>query len=207
MFDWIILYVTGLVPVIDSLGGWIYVILFGVAFFESTPIIGTFTPGTLMLIFFGFLVSIADLHFVYCVIAATSGAVLGDYFAYYVGRYGTRFFKDHKGLLRISHLEAGKIFFNKHGGKSVLIGRFIGPIRPIVPMVAGAVRMSMKRFVPLNITGAFAWCFVLISAGYFAGDQWVKTENVLSYIGDIGALVIVVFGIVYVIKKRKVLHI
>jgi membrane protein DedA with SNARE-associated domain len=203
MLDWISVYITGLVPIVDSLGGWIYVILFGVAILESTPVIGTFTPGTLMLMFFGFLILIADLSLITCVIVATSGAVLGDYLAYYLGRFGTRFFKEHTGLLRISHLEQGKVFFNKHGGKSVLIGRFIGPIRPIVPMVAGAVHMSMRRFIPLNVSGALLWCATLISIGYVAGDQWNKAESVLSFIGDVGALILVIWGAIYWFKRKK----
>lgn len=187
---------------VQSLGGWIYVILFAIAILESTPVIGTFTPGTLILVFFGFLISISGLHLVYCIFAATLGAVSGDYIGYLLGRYGRRFFKEHKGLLRISHLEMGQKFFNRHGGKSILIGRFIGVIRPVVPMVAGAVHMSMRRFLPLNFFSAFLWSSLLITTGYFVGDEWQKAEGILSFIGVIGMGIICVLFARHILKMR-----
>lgn len=205
MIDQLVNYVLNIAPFVSSLGGWVYVIVFGIAILESTPVIGTFTPGTLMLLFFGFLVSIADLHLVYCILAATLGAVIGDYIAYFLGRFGSRFFKEHTGLLRISHLEMGKAFFIKHGGKSILIGRFVGPIRPIVPMVAGAVRMSMRRFVPLNVSGALVWCSTLIVLGYITGDEWKKAEDVLSFIAIFGCIVIAVLVVRFALKRKNIL--
>lgn len=202
MFDSLVNYVMHIAPMVQSLGGWIYVILFAVAIIESTPVLGTFTPGTLMLVFFGFLISISGLHLVYCIFAATLGAVSGDYLGYLLGRYGRRFFKEHKGLLRISHLEMGQAFFNRHGGKSILIGRFIGVIRPVVPMVAGAVHMSMRRFLPLNFFSAFLWSSILISTGYFVGDKWQKAEGILTFIGVAGLFVICVLFARHILKMR-----
>lgn len=173
-------YIFQIAPVVDSLGGWMYLIIFVAAIIESTPVIGTFTPGTLFLVFFGFLISISSLTLPLCILVAVLGAVIGDCLGYALGRYGSRFFKEHKGLLRISHIEMGRAFFLKHGGKSILIGRFVGVIRPIVPLVAGAVRMSMRRFMTLNMLSALLWASLLISAGYVVGENWHIVESWLS---------------------------
>lgn len=199
-------FIMQLVPIVDSLGIYLYFIVMGVALLESTPIIGTFTPGTLMLLFFGFLISVSDTHLILAIAAAVIGAALGDCLGYLLGRYGSRFFKEHKGLLRIGHIEMGKAFFAKHGGKSIFIGRFVGPVRPIVPLVAGAVRMSMCRFLPLNFSAAFVWAGLLISIGYFAGNEWQHAERIVTDISIAGLFVLafLLFKFVRNMKKQEV---
>lgn len=180
-----------------------YLIILVAAIIESTPVIGTFTPGTLFLVFFGFLISISSLSLPLCILVATIGAVAGDCGGYLLGRYGSRFFKEHKGLLRLSHIEMGRAFFSRHGGKSIFIGRFVGVIRPIVPLVAGAIRMSMRRFLPLNIMSALLWAGLLISSGYVVGSQWRIVERWLSGVSiSIGA-VIAVIAFFYIKRHRR----
>lgn len=191
-----------IIPIADSIGLYTYAIVFMVAALESTPIIGTFTPGTLMLVFFGFLVSMTNVLLIPCIFAAVLGAVVGDYVGYLLGRYGSRFFKEHKGLLRLSHLELGKAYFAKHGGKSIFIGRFVGPIRPIVPLVAGATRMSMRRFLPLNIASALLWATLLITVGYFVGEQWRSAEHIFAPISILGGIIIVAVIARFLIKRK-----
>lgn len=196
MFDWMIDFVVQLTPIANSLGGYMYLIVLLVAVLESTPLIGTFTPGTLVLLFFGFLVSLTQIDLIPCILVATLGAILGDCIAYIIGRYGSKFFKENKKFLKLSHLDAGKAFFSKHGGKSVIIGRFIGPIRPVVPMVAGLVHLSMRRFIPLNFIGALVWTTTIISTGAYVGKEWQSAEHILSIIG----LVLGIVGVTYVGK-------
>ncbi len=202
MFDWLIDYIMQIVPIADSMGGYLYLLIFAAAILESTPIIGTFTPGTLILVFFGFLVSVTQVTLLPCIVAASIGAALGDYIGYLLGRFGSRFFSEHKKILNIGHIDRGRAFFSKHGGKSILIGRFVGPIRPIVPLVAGAIRMSMRRFMPLNIFGAVLWSSVLISAGALVGQHWQSVEKWFSGIGIAGATIIAV-AFIWVYIKRK----
>lgn len=202
MINSLVDFVMHLLPIADSLGFYMYLIIFGVAAFESTPVLGTFTPGSLMLVFLGFLTAVTSVMLVPAILAATLGAVTGDYMGYLLGRYGRRFFKENKGLLRFSHLEMGKEFFTKHGGKSIFIGRFVGPIRPVVPMVAGATHMSMNRFLPLNITSAFIWACILIGTGFIVGDQWRQAERIISTIGICLAVVLVAIVGRWYIKWR-----
>ncbi len=180
-----------------------YLIILVAAIVESTPVIGTFTPGTLFLVFFGFLISISSLSLPLCILVATIGASAGDCGGYLLGRYGSKFFKEHKGLLRISHIEMGRAFFSRHGGKSIFIGRFVGVIRPIVPLVAGAIRMSMRRFLPLNILSALLWAGLLISSGYLVGSQWRIVEKWLSGVSlSIGATVAII-AFFYIKRYRR----
>lgn len=202
MLDFLVDFVTQLLPIADSLGIYIYLIIFLVSAFESTPILGTFTPGSIMLVFFGFLSAMTSVLLVPCILAAAFGGVIGDYLGYLLGRYGSKFFKHNKGLLRYSHLEMGKEFFTKHGGKSIFIGRFIGPLRPVVPLVAGATRMSINRFLPLNITSATIWASILIGTGYIVGEQWRKAENIFSTIGIVLAALCVAFLVRWYLKWR-----
>lgn len=202
MFDWMLDYITKLAPIADSLGWYIYLLVFVVTILESTPVIGTFTPGTLMLLFFGFLVSFTHMQLVPCILVATVGALLGDCLAYVVGRYGSRLFKENKKFLKLAHLDAGKAFFSRHGGKSVIIGRFIGPIRPVVPMVAGLVHLSMRRFIPLNFFGALIWTTTLISTGTFVGEQWQYAEHILSIVGIVLLIITVAFTGKWFITNR-----
>jgi membrane protein DedA with SNARE-associated domain len=173
-------YVFHLAPMAESLGAWMYLIIFAVAVLESTPVLGTFMPGTLFLLFFGFLVSVTTLHLPLCILVTTLGAMLGDCLGYLLGKYGEKFFSEHGHLLRLSHLEMGQAFFAKHGGLSIFVGRFVGPIRPIVPLVAGVVRMSPRRFVYLNILSALTWSGILMTIGYFVGYKWHIVERWLS---------------------------
>ncbi len=189
MFDWMIDFVVQLTPIANSLGVYMYLIVLMVAILESTPLIGTFTPGTLVLLFFGFLVSLTHIELIPCILVATLGAILGDCIAYVIGRYGSKLFKENKSFLKLSHLDAGKAFFSRHGGKSVIIGRFIGPIRPVVPMVAGLVHLSMRRFIPLNLAGALIWTTTIISTGAYVGKEWQQAEHILSIVGIVLAIV------------------
>ncbi len=202
MLDSLVDFVMQIMPIADSLGLYMYLIIFAVAAFESTPIIGTFTPGSLMLIFLGFLSAVTSVMLIPAILFAALGAVIGDYMGYLLGRYGRRFFKENKGLLRFSHLEMGKEFFTKHGGKSIFIGRFVGPIRPIVPMVAGATHMSMHRFLPLNITSALIWASILIGVGFCVGEQWREAEHIITLIGKILAVVLVAIIFRWYMKWR-----
>lgn len=195
-------YVFHLAPIADSIGMWMYLIIFGIAVFESTPVIGTFTPGTLFLLFFGFLVSVTDLGLLPCILLTTLGAILGDGLGYLLGKYGQRFFKEHKGLLRISHLDMGRAFFAKHGGLSIFVGRFVGPIRPIVPLIAGATQMAWKRFLSLNILSALTWSGLLISLGFFVGQKWQLVEHWLSNAGIVLGLIIAIALFFYIRRYR-----
>ncbi|HEY1037500.1 MAG TPA: DedA family protein [Candidatus Paceibacterota bacterium] len=196
-----------LAPIIMSLGIWLYAVIFAFAVFESAPVIGTFTPGTLVLLLLGFLGSLGQLELLPALIFATLGAIAGDSAGYFLGKYGRGFIKENKGLLRTGHLDIGKAYFYKHGGKSVFLGRFVGPIRPIIPLVAGMVHMSFRRFFLLNVSSALLWAALYIALGYTFGNQIELIDSMVSRVG-LGATMVVVLAAGYAFhryRKTKVL--
>ncbi|MBP6974842.1 MAG: DedA family protein [Candidatus Pacebacteria bacterium] len=193
---------TSVLPVVHQLGYWFYVLVALAAIFESTFILGTFIPGTIILLFFGFTAAAGDISLYGVILATAVGAILGDFISYFIGRYGSSFIKENKGLLRISHIEIGKAFFHKHGGKSVLLGRFISPIRQIIPFIAGAVYMPYRKFVILNVVGAFLWAISYILLGYYFGANGELIDKVISRIGIVFTALIVGAGIYFFNRRR-----
>lgn len=190
-------------PALILLGSGIYVCIALVALLESTPVIGTFTPGTFIILFCGFMVSEGYVDFAPTLIATVVGSVVGDMVGYYFGMYGRAYIHDHKGILRTAHIEMGRGFFTKHGGKSVIIGRFAGPIRSIIPVIAGMISMSPKKFVSFNIVGAFIWSSLYVGLGYIFGSQLKNIEHIISRTGIILTLVVIaILALVFHIRKR-----
>lgn len=196
---------TSILPMVQEIGLWFYIIVICIAILESTIVIGTFVPGTVMLLFFGFTASQGDVGLFAIIIATSIGAIIGDLIGYSIGRYGIRFVNDTSRLLRISHVEIGRAFFTKHGGKSILLGRFIGPIRQIIPFVAGAVRMKYRSFMVLNISGAFLWAASYILLGFYFGENSELIDNIISRIGIVltGLLVIVGAYVFHIHRTKK----
>jgi membrane protein DedA with SNARE-associated domain len=193
---------TSVLPIVHDLGIWFYVLVALAAVLESTFIIGAFIPGTVILLFFGFTASAGDISLSGVILATSAGAILGDFISYFIGRYGSGFVKENKGLLRISHIEIGKAFFHKHGGKSVLLGRFISPIRQIIPFIAGAVHMQYRKFITLNVVGAFLWAISYILLGYYFGANGELIDKVISRIGIVFTALLVGAGIYFFNRRR-----
>lgn len=193
---------SNILPVVNQIGFWFYGVVLLVALLESTILIGTFVPGTVILLFFGFTASQGDVSLLWVIFATSIGAIIGDFISYACGRYGSGFVKEHRGFLRLSHVEVGRAFFTKHGGKSVLLGRFVGPLRQIIPFIAGAVHMARWKFVYLNVAGAFLWAITYIVLGYYFGANWKLIDTVISRIGIIFSSVIVL-GFLYTFHVRR----
>lgn len=206
MIEFVIQFLnTSILPIVNQIGFWFYVIVMLVALLESTILIGTFVPGTVILLFFGFTASQGDISLFWVIMATSIGAIIGDVISYACGRYGRGFVKENKGFLRMSHIEIGKAFFVKHGGKSVLLGRFVGPLRQIIPFIAGAVHMQYWRFIYLNVTGAFLWAVSYIVLGYYFGANWKLIDTIISRIGIILSTIFVI-GVSYAFhlhRKKK----
>lgn len=194
---------THILPIIDYLGVWFYALVLVIALLEATLVVGTFVPGTIILLFFGFMASQGSINLFWVVVMTAIGAVMGDFVSYFIGKYGRSFIKENKGLLRMSHIEVGKAFFLKHGGKSVLLGRFISPLRQIIPFIAGMVHMSYRRFTYLNVAGAFLWAAAYIVLGYYFGSQSELIDKVVSRVGIVLTAIIALACLYFFNKHRK----
>jgi membrane protein DedA with SNARE-associated domain len=181
------------------------ILVFTVALIESVPGLGTITPGTLFFLFFGFSAYNLNLNLSLMIFAATLGAIMGDILSYLLGKYGSGFLLKHKKLLKISHIEEGRRFFVNHGVKSIFIGRFIGPIRSVLPLIAGSLSVNFSRFMFYNILSAFLWVLVYIIIGYYFGNYFREIEKFVSNTSIILTLSILSGGVYYYFRyKRKI---
>jgi membrane protein DedA with SNARE-associated domain len=181
------------------------ILVFIVALIESIPGLGTITPGTLFFLFFGFSAYSLNLNLSLMIFAATLGAIIGDIVSYMLGKYGSVFLLKHKKILKLSHIEDGRRFFVNHGIKSIFIGRFIGPIRSILPLIAGSLSVNFTKFMFYNILSAFLWVFVYIVIGYYFGNYFREIESFVSNTSIILTLLIFSVGVYYYFRyKRKI---
>jgi membrane protein DedA with SNARE-associated domain/membrane-associated phospholipid phosphatase len=149
---------------------WTLTVVFLAAFLESIAVIGTFIPGSTAMFLAGALVGTGSLSLAWVFLWAVAGAIAGDGMSFWIGRrYKTRIvqlwpFRTHPQLL-----DAGHRFFQKHGAKSVVFARFVGPLRAIVPVVAGMLGMTPVRFYAMNILSALLWAPAHILPGVVFG--------------------------------------
>ena len=175
---------------ISAHSSWASPVMFVTSFGESFAFLSLLFPGTSILIVAGTLMSAGTLPFWPVVVGAVIGAVLGDSVSFWLGhRYGG-------GIARIwpftrspDLLPNGVRYFAKHGGKSVFIGRFFGPVRAVIPLAAGIMRMPRGRFWFANVTSAIVWAPMLLFAGDADGDVGDRlvgsTDTVLLVFGAV----------------------
>ncbi len=197
-------FLTSLLPAIEHLGLIGYWLVLLVSFAESLAFVGEFVPGGILVILAGFLSAQGYLDLGDLIWFAAIGAILGDSLSYWLGSKGTRFFRNENRFLKLSHIEKGEQFFKKHGEKSILLGRFIGPMRPIVPFVAGLVRMRQRTFLIWNIVSGFLWAAGYLLLGYFFGgaasaiEAWTTRAGFFAFIALVSILVLW-----FLIKRSK----
>jgi len=189
-------YLNILLPTIESLGGFGYWLVFLIAFAESLAFVGNLVPGSMLMYLVGFISSRGYLNIVALIWFAAAGAICGDGLSYFLGTKGKSFFRNENRFLKLSYLERGEEFFRKHGPKSVFLGRFIGPLRPIVPFIAGLSRMNKKVFFLWNISSGFLWAIMHLLVGYFFGsaidiiETWTTRAGliIVSVVGGLALL-------------------
>jgi len=149
-----------------------YVVLFIVVFAETGLAAGFFLPGDSLLVVAGLFAARGDLNVFILLVSLFVAAVIGDAVGYYSGlKMGPRLFRREKSLLfRPSHLAKAQGFYEKYGGKTIIIARFVPIVRTFAPIVAGAANMPYRRFALFNIVGGFLWVFSMILSGYFLGS-------------------------------------
>ena len=185
-------------------GGMLFIsAVFIVAFLEALVGIGLIMPGSVLTVFSGWLAFHGKAPISMIMAAAGLGAVLGDLLSYWLGaRFGIhlwnwRLLKKHEGLLRLAEL-----FFFEHGGKSVLLGRFLGPIRGLVPFVAGASQMRPAVFSCYAVISGILWGISYPGIGYLGGTSWQQAETLAGRLGLLLALVVVVFLLVAWLRHK-----
>lgn len=189
-------------------GAWVYAILFVVIFCETGLVVTPFLPGDSLLFAVGSLAAINALDVPTALVLLTLAAVLGDTVNYWIGDYvGPKVFhKENSRLLNKEYLIRTHQFYEKHGGKTIIIARFLPIIRTFAPFVAGIGSMTYRRFLLFNVTGGALWVALFVFAGYFFGSvPFVKNNFSLVIIALllIPGIPAVVEIIRMQLKKRK----
>jgi len=173
------LYIKALLAFITHHSALAYGAIFLISLSESLALVGLIVPGTVIMFGVGAVVATGSLELKPVLMLAAAGAIAGDGISYWLGHYY------HERLKRIwpfsrypGMLKNGEIFFHRHGGKSVLFGRFVGPVRPIIPVVAGILGMRPLHFGVVNVLSAIGWAFVYILPGVFFGTSLALAESV-----------------------------
>lgn len=178
-----------LTNVFTKYGVWTYGILFAIIFLETGVVVTPFLPGDSLLFAAGALSAAGGLNPLLLFAVLTAAAILGDSVNYSIGRaMGPRVFREDIRWLKREYLERTQQFYEKHGGKTIILARFVPIVRTFAPFVAGVGTMSYSRFVFFNVVGGVIWTGSLIFAGYFFGNLPVVREH----------FEVVVLGIVFV---------
>ena len=163
-------------------GHWLYLILFLIIFAETGLVVFPFLPGDSILFIAGTVVATADLNVHLLVIVLIAAAILGDTINYSVGHYiGPRVYhKPDSRWFKQEHLRRTQAFYDRYGGVTIIIGRFVPIIRTFAPFLAGVAGMTYTRFLSYNVVGGVAWISSLVYAGYLFGNiPWVKNNLTL----------------------------
>ena len=169
-------------------GAWLYIVLFLVIFAETGLVVFPFLPGDSILFVAGTVVAAAELDVHVLVFLLSAAAILGDSVNYAVGHFiGPKVFdRPDSRWIRQDHLRRTQKFYDKYGGLTIIIGRFVPIIRTFAPFLAGVAGMSYRRFLPYNVVGGVAWITTLVYGGYLFGNiPWVKQNLTWIVVGII----------------------
>ncbi|MCE1167719.1 MAG: DedA family protein [Sphingobacteriia bacterium] len=167
---------------------WIYLILFLIIFLETGVVVAPFLPGDSLLFAVGALAALGLLNLWLVLGLLITAAFLGDSLNYSIGKYlGAKVFERDYRLIKRKHLIKTQDFYERHGGKTILIARFIPIIRTFAPFVAGIGNMNYRQFMVYNLGGGIIWVTLCVIGGYFFGNIPIVKENfsvvVLGIIG------------------------
>lgn len=206
IIDFIIHIDLHLAELVAKYGIWLYAILFLIVFCETGLIVTPFLPGDSLLFVAGALTALEnnDLNVHLMVVLIIIAAIIGDAVNYTIGRlFGERLFRNpNSKIFRRIYLEKTHQFYEKHGGKAIILARFIPIIRTFAPFVAGMGKMSYRHFAFYNVAGALLWVLLFTYAGYFFGDLPIVQQNLKLLIVAI-ILISILPGIIEIWRYRR----
>ncbi len=189
--------------IIQQYGTWTYLILALVIFLETGVVATPFLPGDSLLFAAGTFAAQGSLDVVVLLVLLTGAAILGDTVNYWIGRrVGPRVFHEDVKYLKREYLERTHRFYEKHGGKTIVLARFIPIIRTFAPFVAGIGAMTYSRFLLYNVLGGILWVFLFVLGGYLFGNLPVVRENFSLVIVAIIVLSVMPIGYEFLRHRR-----
>ena len=190
---------TDPLPILKAIG---MIGLFCIIFVESGLLIGIFLPGDSILFTAGLLASQGFFPIIPLIVGCVIAAILGDSVGYYLGKItGDKIFtRDNSLFFHKDNLQKAKVFYEKHGKKTIVLSRFIPIIRSFTPMLAGIGKMHYRTFLTYNIIGGLTWCVSVILIGYFLGTQ---IPNIEQYVLPIVGIIIIISFVPLLFAKFK----
>ena len=191
-----------LADAIAQYGPWTYTILFAIVFCETGLVVTPFLPGDSLLFAAGTLAGIGSLDVGLLFVLLSAAAIIGDTVNYWLGAYiGPKAFSGNYRFLKKEHLQRTHRFYEKHGGKTIILARFVPIIRTFAPFVAGVGAMNYPKFIVYNVAGGIAWVAIFLFAGYFLGQiEAVKEHFSLAVVAII---FVSVLPIVYEVWRAR----
>jgi membrane-associated protein len=195
--------------VIQQYGLWTYLILFLIIFFETGFVITPFLPGDSLLFVAGVCVASGILDLRWLLVAFIFGAVIGDTVNYWIGNFvGLRVLQCRfPNIVKKEYIDRTYGFYERYGGMTIFVARFVPLIRTFAPFLAGVGSMDYRRFLTYNVIGGVAWSFTVVLAGYFFGTLPIVKQNLnlliyLVILVTAATIIIIIAGIVSAYRNR-----
>jgi undecaprenyl-diphosphatase len=193
-----------------ALGPWTYALVGVMAYLETAAFIGLVAPGETVVMAGGVIAGQGEIDLIPLIGLVWICAILGDTTSFFIGRrLGRKFLERHGPKLKITHerLDQVEHYFERHGGKTILIGRFIGLVRALAPFIAGASGLPYRRFLPYSVVGTGLWSTTFCVLGYVFWRSFDKVAHIAGQaIFGFGLTVAVVVGIVVAYRRRRDIH-
>ena len=203
VFDLLLHFDKHLIAFVENHGAWVYALLFLIIFAETGLVVTPILPGDSLLFVAGTLAAAGSMDLWWLMATLIAAAILGDTVNYWVGDYfGHRLFRADSRWLNRAHLDRAHEFYERHGGKTIVIARFIPIIRTFAPFLAGMGEMSYRRFLLYNVGGAILWVVSLVGAGFYFGELAFVKQN-LTLIIVLIVIVSILPGVVEYLRQRR----
>ncbi len=194
----------------DTLGAWTYALVGALAFLETGAFVGLVAPGETAVVLGGVVAAEGGVSLPLMLLITWVAAALGDLASFYLGRrLGRRFLVTHGPRLGVTTPRLARVdeFFERHGGKAILIGRFVGIVRAVAPFLAGSSGMRLRSFLPWSLLGTAAWAATFTMVGYAFHDSFSTAAGHLTHAAFAGAIVAAVVLTVRARRRaRRVTH-
>jgi membrane-associated protein len=205
LIDFVLHFDKHLLEFVQTYGVWVYAFLFGIVFAETGLVVTPFLPGDSLLFVAGTLWATAGMDARVLAVTLITAALYGDNVNYWVGRYlGPRVFRwEGSRLFNRAALDRTHAFYERHGGKTIVIARFVPLVRTFAPFVAGIAKMSYAKFLAFSVGGAILWVVSLVGAGYFFGNIPIVRNNLTIVIFAIIALSLAPIAVEYLRARTR----
>jgi len=204
IIDFILHIDVHLGEIISNYGAATFAFLFAIIFAETGFVVTPFLPGDSLLFAAGAFAALGDLNIFVLLIVLVAAAVLGDTANYWIGHFfGERMIANPRLPIKQEHINKTKAFFDKHGGKTIILARFVPIVRTFAPFVAGVGKMHYGNFISYNVIGGIAWVLLFTLAGFFFGNIPAVKHNFTLVIFAIILLSVVPMVFEFVKAKTK----